>query len=484
MERKTMILADTSHRHHAVAERLEILLSGVSHDIFAADVYYHQSCYIKFVINSTVCAPNEDDSKKNLIDDVLYLFNYKIRTRIIRDKEAYLLHELLKDIVQWSTEHGLEEAAIEHTVGLKRYLTNNFENELAFFPSGRHVLVHPIDINPCTYSAATLKGCGLRDVDLSKAFGRMIRRKLTDRTSSESSWPKTPDELLSLLDQGVLPELYNALFYSMHENGKINEYGYCVTSNVAATKIWGIASDWESMVTRERSPKQIVLGLVLHRLTASKEGINMLHKTNHVISYNDIRLQNKSWARMVSSNPLHFPRFRKGITTHSTVDNNDGSQETWTGKGTTHDTNKTLFQVPSKEELNIPVIGEVQAPLVLNEEPINWNKEPLPYTLGKRVGPPLLPDLQIERQDNLLEESLMKDIAWSLCGAIVDEELPLIGSWTAFNKMVSSHDSNQIVQEYLPVSPHPPEYPVCKEYLDFLLDIIEELEIPFILCAF
>ena len=156
------------------------------------------------------------------------------------------------------------------------------------------------------------------------------------------------------------------------------------------------------------------------------------------------------------------------------------SQETWTGKGTTHDTNKTLFQVPSKEELNIPVIGEVQAPLVLNEEPINWNKEPLPYTLGKRVGPPLLPDLQIERQDNLLEESLMKDIAWSLCGAIVDEELALIGSWTAFNKMVSSHDSNQIVQEYLPVSPHPPEYPVCKEYLDFLLDIIEELEIPFI----
>ena len=104
----------------------------------------------------------------------------------------------------------------------------------------------------------------------------------------------------------------------------------------------------------------------------------------------------------------------------------------------------------------------------------------MPYTLGKRVGPPLLPDLQIERQDNLLEASLMKDIAWSLCGAIVDEELPLIGSWTAFNKMVSSHDSNQIVQEYLPVSPHPPEYPVCKEYLDFLLDIIEELEIPFI----
>ena len=37
-----------------------------------------------------------------------------------------------------------------------------------------------------------------------------------------------------------------------------------------------------------------------------------------------------------------------------------------------------------------------------------------------------------------------------------------------------------VVQEYLLVNPHPPDYPICKEYLDFLLDVIDELEIPFI----
>ena len=43
---------------------------------------------------------------------------------------------------------------------------------------------------------------------------------------------------------------------------------------------------------------------------------------------------------------------------HSTIDNNDGRQKTMTGVRTTHDTNMTLFQVPSAEEIIIiPVIG-------------------------------------------------------------------------------------------------------------------------------
>ena len=80
----------------------------------------------------------------------------------------------------------------------------------------------------------------------------------------------------------------------------------------------------------------------------------------------------------------------------------------------------------------------------------------------------------------ILEKSLYKDIAWSLCGVDPDESLRKLGSWTAFNKKVSKYESTQIIQEYLPVSPHPPEYPICKEYMDFLLDVMEELEIPFI----
>ena len=50
-------------------------------------------------------------------------------------------------------------------------------------------------------------------------------------------------------------------------------------------------------------------------------------------------------------------------------------------------------------------------------------------------------------------------------------------SWSAFNKQVSEYNTNKCVQEYLPVSPTPPEYPIWKEYLDSVLEMINDLEI-------
>ena len=148
-----------------------------------------------------------------------------------------------------------------------------------------------------------------------------------------------------------LQSLYNAIYYTVHDFASKNEYRYAIThSHLKAIKIWSLASDWESLITRETSPKQAVMGLVIHRMTGSKEVSNMLHKCNHAISYQDIRMQNMAWSRMVSLRKLLLSSMRKGVTTHSTLDNNDGRQETITGAGTTHDTNKTLFQLPTSEE--------------------------------------------------------------------------------------------------------------------------------------
>ena len=72
---------------HAV-KRLGILLSGKVHDIFAADVFYHQTCYITFLLNP-VKLLSKDDLQKKKAKNVLDLFKYRIKTKIIRDKEAY-----------------------------------------------------------------------------------------------------------------------------------------------------------------------------------------------------------------------------------------------------------------------------------------------------------------------------------------------------------------------------------------------------------
>ena len=54
-----------------------------------------------------------------------------------------------KDVKYLSDEHDLETPIIVQTSSLKRYLVQEYSNDIAFFPSGKYLLVHPIDINPC-----------------------------------------------------------------------------------------------------------------------------------------------------------------------------------------------------------------------------------------------------------------------------------------------------------------------------------------------
>ena len=126
------------------------------------------------------------------------------------------------------------------------------------------------------------------------------------------------------------------------------------------------------------------------------------------------------------------------------------------------------------------MIGEKERPLLLKDEPSIWSTEPLRYNIGKRNGLDLFPKFQMQFDTDQTERALKRDIAWSLCGVLNDEALPLLGSQTFFNKLVSNTKYEAVVQEYRPVNPHPPDYPICKEHLDYLLEVIDELEIPFI----
>ena len=72
--------------------------------------------------------------------------------------------------------------------------------------------------------------------------------------------------------------------------------------------------------------------------------MSALHKLNRRISYTDVRMQNKKLAQNVSSKMKAPKLLMKRIATHVTLDNNDGREETSTGRGTIHDTNFTIFQ--------------------------------------------------------------------------------------------------------------------------------------------
>ena len=272
-------------KFECAAKRLNLLLSGQSFDVFAVNVYYHRSCYLSFAIpyksKETVLEKDQKTKVNVLKNKVNEEFMILVEKKVIKDKEAYLMTDLLEDHEHLSTENGLQEPCIKYTYELKIKLQDRFGEQISFYKAGRNLVVHSTSVNPCMYAVSTLKGAGLRDDDLTKAFANMIRRKL--KKESREEWPITVEELISRIDTSrPMTCLYNAIAWTVNPQSAKNEKGYVLTSSTSsAQKIWSVASDWESLVTHKRSVKSTALSLTIHRMTGSKEVSKLLNKCGH-----------------------------------------------------------------------------------------------------------------------------------------------------------------------------------------------------------
>ena len=133
----------------------------------------------------------------------------------------------------------------------------------------------------------------------------------------------------------------------------------------------------------------------------NKQLITIMNKLNHSISYPTVQKQNKAWSEKVTTKHSMFSSMRKGVVTHSTMDNNDGRQESVTGAGTTHDTNQTLFQLPTLHEIqNIPQIeDESEAPMDIGNTDDSLGILDVPnFNIGKLSEPPLFKKGIIEKR--------------------------------------------------------------------------------------
>ena len=82
--------------------------------------------------------------------DVMEDFFRNVKIKIVRKKEAHLLHNLLAYIKELSESYGITHV-VEHTVSLKRELQTKFHDLIDFFPVSKYVIVHASNINPCQY---------------------------------------------------------------------------------------------------------------------------------------------------------------------------------------------------------------------------------------------------------------------------------------------------------------------------------------------
>lgn len=95
----------------------------------------------------------------------------------------------------------------------------------------------------------------------------MQTRKLQEKRKGDITWPENLEEHLSRIDTGPLPEMYNAIWFSISASTSTN---YTGTQNHRTSKLqrnFFLGSGWEELFTRQGTPKQILLGMVLHKIT-------------------------------------------------------------------------------------------------------------------------------------------------------------------------------------------------------------------------
>ena len=176
-------------------------------------------------------------------------FFHLFQCYVIKDQEAFLLTELLEDIKEISSDNDLDDPPITKTATLKLRLSEKFGNSIDFHKIGKRLVVHSSTVNPLSYSAATIEGHGLRESDLTKAFARLICRKVSQRQAVK--WSIEAHELFSQLDSHKpLQCIYNAICWSINPRRPTNALEYVtVPWKAEAEKISAVSQSWEKLIT-------------------------------------------------------------------------------------------------------------------------------------------------------------------------------------------------------------------------------------------
>ena len=149
-------------------------------------------------------------------------FSSYINVKILNDKNAYLLSELLNDAIYMSAEHDIEPI-FNCTRSLRKYLEDHHQ-DLGYYNSGKNVIVYSLYINPCLDAVSTLQGHGLRKNDITKAFSKMINRVVRSSDYQKSyEWPFSFRNLVEKLEDEIpLAELYNAIYLTVYPKSSLN----------------------------------------------------------------------------------------------------------------------------------------------------------------------------------------------------------------------------------------------------------------------
>ena len=143
------------------------------------DVYYHKKCCSGFTYTYQLREPFTENQEVE--DKLIDCFFQKIELRVLKDKEALFLTELLLDLKEMSYEFGLDSSPrsrLTHTYQLKKTLLSRLRDKINIVRFGNHDAVISKEVDPLSYSYAIIKGHRLdRKEGLQQRTGTLLIAK-------------------------------------------------------------------------------------------------------------------------------------------------------------------------------------------------------------------------------------------------------------------------------------------------------------------
>ena len=237
--RKNENLSD--QRLHSAAKQLKVLTSIL--EVFAADVFYHESCYNRFVDSYE----DKSTTKTEMTNGEISVHSTEkelkilIKRKILIQKDCYLLADLVEEIAN-RYEIDCVEGKVDDNKKMKSFLLTNFQYNLQFTPAygihGNPIIVpSSVRVNPVDYA---LTGAGLRDKNITLTVPKMINYKVKSQELSKS-FPFSAKNLMKELDiYDPIKEIFNAVSLPCNPTVPINGFGYASPKSKSnkANKIW------------------------------------------------------------------------------------------------------------------------------------------------------------------------------------------------------------------------------------------------------
>lgn len=514
-KRTPLVLAETLNagllREAAECKQDEHILMKIrDKDCVALEVRYHRQCYTNYTrfLNRPRIVTNDE-----LYANAFSIFcNEVIQREIIEKKEIKYITELEQMFVSTVMEHEGLDASKYRRYLLKQRLKKAYPQLVFFTPRKRSrceiVFVDELSADDMVDEHMSL-------IDLTQASDSIeddmwdpsynmetnelhvlynaaliLRDKIKNHPDLNLPWPPLATDITNKNAINSVPiETFNVLAWICGFSTEPTLDEFVKVKDNENKKLLSIAQDLMFVASHGKrvTPKGIALGVAIRQITGSAAAVSLVNNLGHCMSHSFLLSHETALAQLnISSLSILPPGFENNVSTTIAWDNDDFSEETRTGKGTTHITGGVIIQrlQPThdcpQERVHLPRSRSLKAP----------SDQISPYVTGKKVTVNLLDaasTIHIDEESHkpMQEIARKSDIAFTISRFIARND-GVFSNWTGFNTKIESHTLPSLSKiGYLPViDASPTEMATVNEILKRSWAIADKLELKYLSLVF